>query len=133
MGQVLTTSNVVGFPAAADSIHPPAQVGDQWPTTVKMAFAPALDSTAALQFTWNLAHTHYENFSVVSALLPRALRQDFCNVYAFCRIADDLSDEISDRDQSLRMLERFRGETEALYAGRANTLVFCAGIDGEKI
>ena len=51
---------------------------------------------AAEAYTRRLAHTHYENFSVVSMLLPRHLRQDFCNVYAFCRIADDLGDELDD-------------------------------------
>jgi squalene synthase HpnC len=125
MGQLLTTSNVTVYPAA-DPVHQPAPAGDEWPATVKMAFAPAVDTATAQQFTWNLAHTHYENFSVVSALLPRSLRQDFCNVYAFCRIADDLGDEVPDRDQSLRMLERFRQQTEAMFAGRADTLVFAA-------
>ncbi|HRX77760.1 MAG TPA: squalene/phytoene synthase family protein, partial [Pirellulaceae bacterium] len=37
-----------------------------------------------------LAASHYENFSVVSWLLPPHLRQHFCNVYAYCRWADDL-------------------------------------------
>jgi squalene synthase HpnC len=128
MGSAISSSNAAVYQAAADSLDPPrpSQPGDQWPATVKMAFAPAPDAETALAFTSGLAHTHYENFSVVSALLPRRLKQDFCNVYAFCRIADDLSDEISDRDQSLRMLGRFRQETEAMFAGRANSLVFTA-------
>jgi squalene synthase HpnC len=128
MGSAFSSSNAAVYPAAADSPDPPRQTppGDQWPATVKMAFAPAIDASAAQAFTWDLAHTHYENFSVVSALLPRRLRQDFCNVYAFCRIADDLGDEISDRDQSLRMLGRFRQETEAMFAGRSSSLVFTA-------
>jgi squalene synthase HpnC len=128
MGTVLTTSNAAVYPAAADSIDPPSpgMVSDQLPDTVRMAFAPATDLRSAELFTWNLAHTHYENFSVVSALLPRRLRQDFCNVYAFCRISDDLSDEISDKDQSLKMLERFRQETENMFAGRINTISFAA-------
>ncbi|MGO9109757.1 MAG: hypothetical protein ACLP9L_11035 [Thermoguttaceae bacterium] len=32
-----------------------------------------------------LAGRHYENFTVVSWLLPGRLRQHFYNVYAYCR------------------------------------------------
>src|SRR5271168_3453677 len=95
-------------------------------TVYDAAFSPASDSAEAQGFTWRLAHTHYENFPVVSILLPPPLRQDFCNIYAFCRIADDLGDEITDREESLRLLERFRSATEDLFAGRANTIVFSA-------
>jgi squalene synthase HpnC len=91
-----------------------------------MAFAPAADSASAQAYTWSLANTHYENFSVISALLPKHLRQDFCNVYAFCRIADDLGDEISDRAGSMRLLNRFREETQAMYAGKTESIVFAA-------
>ncbi|MGD9693542.1 MAG: hypothetical protein AB7V20_11985, partial [Phycisphaerales bacterium] len=34
-----------------------------------------------------LASTHYENFSVLSRLVPKRLRTDFAAVYAFCRRA----------------------------------------------
>ena len=40
-----------------------------------------------------LATSHYENFSVLSWFLPRALRPHFSSVYAFCRCTDDLGDE----------------------------------------
>ena len=40
-----------------------------------------------------LAQSHYENFSVGSFLLPRELRQELYNIYAFCRLADDFADE----------------------------------------
>src|ERR1700677_21259 len=95
-------------------------------TVYDAAFSPASDSVEAQGFTWHLAHTHYENFPVISILLPPPLRQDFCNIYAFCRIADDLGDEIADREESLRLLDRFRQETQALYAGRPATMVFTA-------
>jgi squalene synthase HpnC len=136
MGPVLTTSDVAVYPAAADSVEPLSSPhnsalgqpisADHWPQTVRLAFARATDLRSAELFAWNLAHTHYENFSVVSALLPRRLRQDFCNIYAFCRIADDLGDEIADKDMSLRMLARFRQQTSDVYAGNASTLVFTA-------
>ncbi len=80
----------------------------------------------ALAYTRWLARHHYENFHVVSFLLPRRLKQDFYNVYAFCRWADDLGDEIGDRDESLRLLEWWRGELEAMYGGRMQHPVFVA-------
>jgi len=91
------------------------------------AFAPASDAPAAEAFTRRLAHSHYENFSVVTRLLPRSLRQDFCNIYAFCRLADDLGDEgTSAGSAALRHLDRFRDNLRACYDGRADTAVFLA-------
>jgi squalene synthase HpnC len=81
---------------------------------------------AAEAYTRRLAHSHYENFSVVSMLLPRHLRQDFCNVYAFCRIADDLGDELDDPRESLHRLARLREQTHAAYDGRAGNRLFAA-------
>ena len=40
-----------------------------------------------------LARSHYENFPVASALLPRPMRPHVAAVYAFARTADDLADE----------------------------------------
>jgi len=57
---------------------------------------------------WLSTH-HYENFHVVSVLLPKELHQDFYNVYAFCRWADDLGDEIDSQSEALRLLEWWRG------------------------
>ncbi len=62
----------------------------------------------ALAYTRWLSRHHYENFHVVSFLLPRELHQDFYNVYAFCRWADDLGDEIGDTGESLRLLGWWR-------------------------
>jgi squalene synthase HpnC len=87
----------------------------------------AVESLAHAQGqTRRLARTHYENFSVVSLLLPRHLRQDFSNVYAFCRVADDLGDEVGDREKSLRLLADFRDQTLECFADRAKTPVFVA-------
>ncbi|WP_254506791.1 squalene synthase HpnC [Anatilimnocola floriformis] len=52
-----------------------------------------------------LATTHYENFSVVSWLFPRHLHQHLCNVYAYCRWADDLADEIDSPAHALCLLD----------------------------
>jgi squalene synthase HpnC len=58
----------------------------------------------AERYTRWLATHHYENFGVVSWLLPRHLHQHFYNVYAYCRWSDDLGDEIPDRDRALALL-----------------------------
>ena len=54
---------------------------------------------------------------MVSFLLPKRLHQDFYNVYAYCRWADDLGDETGDRAESLRLLAWWRTELDAMYAG----------------
>jgi squalene synthase HpnC len=81
---------------------------------------------SAREYTRWLATHHYENFHVVSFLLPKRLRQDFYNVYAFCRWADDLGDEIGDTAASLRLLAWWREELTAMYAGRTQHPVFVA-------
>jgi squalene synthase HpnC len=80
----------------------------------------------ARAYTRWLATHHYENFHVVSFLLPKHLHQDFYNVYAYCRWADDLGDEIGDHSESLRLLDWWRGGLDALYEGRASHPVFVA-------
>ena len=77
-------------------------------------------------YTRWLATHHYENFHVVSLLLPKRLHQDFYNVYSFCRWADDLGDEIGDPAESLRLLAWWRGELHAMCAGQAKHPVFVA-------
>jgi squalene synthase HpnC len=81
--------------------------------------------TARAYTRWLATH-HYENFHVVSFLLPKRLHQDFYNVYAYCRWADDLGDEIGDRAESLRLLDWWRAELDAMYQGRATHPVFVA-------
>lgn len=68
-------------------------------------------------YTRWLATSHYENFHVVSFLLPKHLHQDFYNVYAYCRWSDDLGDETGDPVESLRLLTWWGGELEAMYGG----------------
>jgi len=90
------------------------------------ALGDTYSKPAAEQYTRWLATHHYENFHVVRFLLPKRLHQDFYNVYAFCRWADDLGDEIGDRQESLRLLAWWRAELEAMYAGRVKHPVFVA-------
>ena len=80
----------------------------------------------SLAYTRWLATHHYENFHVVSFLLPKGLHQDFYNVYSYCRWADDLGDEIGDTAESLRLLAWWRDELRAMYAGETRHPVFVA-------
>jgi len=80
----------------------------------------------ALTYTRWLATHHYENFHVVSWLLPRRLHQDFYNVYAYCRWADDLGDEMGDPAESVRLLAWWREGLQGMYAGKATHPVFVA-------
>lgn len=90
------------------------------------AMAQVFTAEEGRAYTRWLATHHYENFHVVSFLLPKRLHQDFYNVYAYCRWADDLADEIGDPAESLRLLSWWRGELDAMYAGRATHPVFAA-------
>ncbi|MGH9511941.1 MAG: squalene synthase HpnC [Terriglobales bacterium] len=80
----------------------------------------------ANEYCRRLARSHYENFSVASWFLPHRLRQHFYNVYAYCRISDDLGDEVGDPNLSLRLLDQWEGELDSCYAGHARHPVFVA-------
>ncbi|MGB9010214.1 MAG: squalene synthase HpnC [Candidatus Acidiferrales bacterium] len=70
----------------------------------------------AERYTRWLATHHYENFNVVSWLLPRRLHQHFYNLYAYCRWSDDLGDEISDPARALQLLDAWEDELRLIYA-----------------
>ena len=76
-----------------------------------------------------LAKTHYENFTVGSLLLPRALRGHVYNIYAYCRVCDDLADETNDPDLSLGLLDWWRGELHGCFEGNPRHPVFVALAD----
>ena len=80
----------------------------------------------AREYCARLSRSHYENFSVASWFLPRRLRQDFFNVYAYCRIADDLGDEVGDLKASLQLLDQWQHELDACYEGSPKHPVFVA-------
>ncbi len=80
----------------------------------------------SLRYTHWLATHHYENFHVVSFLLPKHLHQDFYNVYSYCRWADDLGDEIGNTNESLRLLNWWSVELDRMYSGEARHPVFVA-------
>jgi len=80
----------------------------------------------ARDYCRRLARSHYENFSVASWFLPGRLRQHFFNLYAYCRIADDLGDEAGDPAVSLQLLDEWETELNACFEGRPRHPVFVA-------
>ena len=89
-----------------------------------MAVVP--DRQTAELYCRKLAQSHYENFPIVSWLLPRELHQHFFNVYAYCRWADDLGDETGDPALSVELLTWWADQLEACYLGTARHPVFVA-------
>ncbi|MBV9181667.1 MAG: squalene synthase HpnC [Acidobacteria bacterium] len=86
--------------------------------------APSVQQAYA--YCRRLARRHYENFSVATWFLPKPLQQHFFNVYAYCRISDDLGDETGDREASLALLDEWEDELNACYEGRSRHPVFVA-------
>lgn len=86
--------------------------------------APSLDEARA--YCSQLARSHYENFSVATWFLPARLRQHFYNVYSYCRISDDLGDEVGDTAASLALLDQWQCELDSCYDGSPKHPVFVA-------
>ena len=86
--------------------------------------APSLDD--ARDYCKQLAESHYENFHVASWFLPRELRAHFHAIYAYCRISDDLGDEVGDSEVALAMLDLWQQELNACYKGKSRHPVFIA-------
>jgi squalene synthase HpnC len=80
----------------------------------------------AQRYTRWLATHHYENFRVVSWLLPLRLHQHFYNVYAYCRWADDLGDEVPDPERATELLNQWEEELQRAYRGAATHPVLIA-------
>lgn len=80
----------------------------------------------AQRYCHALANRHGENFSVLSALVPARLRDDFAALYAFCRWADDLGDEAGSTQRATELLAWWRSELQRCAAGEASHPVFVA-------
>lgn len=87
---------------------------------------PVPDLAAARSYCARLTRSHYENFTVVSALLPRRLIPHFHPVYAYCRWADDLGDETGGGTRSLELLGWWRQELNRCFRGEARHPVMVA-------
>ena len=90
------------------------------------ATPPPLTLRQSQHYCRRLAERHYENFTVASRLLPRRLRQHVCNIYAYCRWADDLADETGDPQRSLALLDWWEKLLRECYQGQATHPVFIA-------
>jgi squalene synthase HpnC len=88
--------------------------------------AHAPSQQEAQSYCERLARSHYENFSVATWFLPKRLRQHFFNVYAYCRISDDLGDETGSKQASLLLLDEWEAELNACYSGSPRHPVFVA-------
>ena len=99
-----------------------------WAALPSVYRPPAQAPTLAEAQAWcrQLTETHYENFHVASWFLPERLRAHFHAVYAYCRVADDLGDEVGNPAQSLALLDWWQEQLEACYAGHATHPVFVA-------
>jgi squalene synthase HpnC len=84
--------------------------------------APCLKE--ARTYCERLAKSHYENFSVATWFLPERLKPHFYSVYAYCRISDDLGDEVGDPRKSLQLLDEWEAELNECYEGTPRHPVF---------
>src|SRR5271165_7026801 len=115
------------MPTAAS--HPPTAPPSTGWSALPLEYAipdHAPSEAEAREYCRRLARSHYENFSVASWFLPRPLRQHFFNVYAYCRISDDLGDEVGDSVASLQLLDQWEMELNACYEGHPRHPVFVA-------
>ena len=87
---------------------------------------PDVANAAPEKLCEKLARTHYENFHVGSLLLPKHLRRHVHNIYAYCRVCDDLADETGDPELSLWLLGWWREELRLCFDGRPRHAVFQA-------
>ncbi len=82
-----------------------------------VAASPECSLEQAQAYCLELARTHYENFPLLMGMFPRRLRRPLATVYAWCRWADDLADEVEGQEQSLELLAWWRSELEACFEG----------------
>src|SRR5271155_695723 len=74
---------------------------------------PSLEEARA--YCKRLAESHYENFHVASWFLPKRLRPHFESIYAYCRVSDDLGDEVGDTRTALRLLNTWGEMLDECY------------------
>jgi len=92
---------------------------------IECGSANAANLEEAYAWCGRLAKSHYENFTIASWLMPRAMRPPMHAIYAYARIADDFADE----HKSLAKLDEWERELDATYAGTPRHPVFVALAD----
>lgn len=117
-----------GLPGPLPMPLPPALLGH--PMLAKLVFHDRGERPWTLSesqaYCRALTRSHYENFTVVSWLLPRAYRQTIADLYAYCRWADDLADEFGDPAGSLELLDWWNSQLDDCWRGVADHPVFVA-------
>jgi squalene synthase HpnC len=78
----------------------------------------------AFAYCRRLTTSHYENFTVASWLLPRALRPHLYTVYTYCRTVDDIGDEAE--GDRLALLDDWEGQLRRCYDGSSRHPAFVA-------
>ena len=104
--------------SGADAVRAPLARGDAEPNR-----DPAL--RLAYEFCARVARSHYENFTIASWLMPRAMRPHMYAIYAYARIADDFADE----ERDLGKLDAWERELDLAHAGAPRHPVFVALAD----
>jgi squalene synthase HpnC len=100
-----------------------AMIGDR--SVIETGRPTAANLAEAYAWCGRLAKSHYENFTVASWLMPRAMRPHMHAIYAYARIADDFADE----NKSVAKLDEWERELDAAYAGTPRHPVFVALAD----
>jgi squalene synthase HpnC len=89
---------------------------EQWgPAWASGGLSLPVNLSAAHAYCAHVAKSHYENFTVVSLVLPRRLIRHFHAVYAYCRWSDDLADETGGGQHALDLIAWWREELLACY------------------
>ncbi len=100
--------------------------GARTPVPLPSAFEPDPAALAqAYDFCAHVARSHYENFTIASWLMPRAMRKHMHAIYAYARTADDFADE----EHNPAKLDEWERELDLAYAGVPNHPVFVALAD----
>lgn len=88
----------------------------EWSSVGSHPTTAVSDLAAAYRYCQRVCQSHYENFSVVSWLVPRPQRYHFYSIYAFCRLVDDLGDEAA--GDRLALLDQWEADLRRCYGGR---------------
>ena len=91
--------------------------GDELTGALEEQRTPEVRPTLEEARDWchHLATTHYENFHVATWFLPAPLRPHFESVYAYCRVSDDLGDEVATPEIGMRLLHTWGQMLDQCY------------------
>jgi len=77
------------------------------------------DVSRAYAHCAEIARASGSSFLATFWMFPREERRALHAIYAFCRLADDIADDPAVSGDRGRLLERWRGELDAAYLGKA--------------